>query len=210
MTLTTALERAGFTGRKTLTPASKTRRNKLKQNNNLKQNKVKKGQSGQASVEFLLTFVFGIGLTLLFVSLAMNMTRGYLVHYANFMASRAFLAHDSARSNDIRSSLNSAQEKAREVFESYPLAAFGLSPEFSVNKPTINVPSSLMAGTTATFQAKMTPFSLVGGSNEAFLRSESFLMKEPVRLQCLQSVCKAMGINNCRDLMDITVFDNGC
>lgn len=138
----------------------------------------------------------------------MNMTRGYLVHYANFMASRAFLTHDVGGRGDVGQSLNAAQTRAGEVFRRYPLASFNISPEFKVNKPLAN--SSLMSGTTATFKDRMTPFSLVGGSNEAVLHSESFLSKEPVRLQCLLSVCATMGINNCSTAIDITAFDNGC
>ena len=165
-------------------------------------------QKGQASIEFLLTFGFAIGFTLLFVSLAINMTRGYLVHYANFMASRTFLSHDTAGTGAVEQSLNAAQTRARQVFRSYPLGAFEIEAEFRVNKPLAT--SSLMSGTTATFRERMTPFSLVGGTNEATLHSESFLTKEPVRLQCLLSVCRAMGITNCNSVVDVTVFDNGC
>lgn len=165
-------------------------------------------QSGQASIEFLLTFAFGIGLTLLFVGLALNMTRGYLVHYANFMASRTFLTHDVGGIGSVEQSLNAAERRAKEAFSAYPLAAFQLSPEFKVNKPLSF--SSLMSGTTATFRERITPFSMVGGDSEAVFHSESFLTKEPVRLQCLLSTCRAMGISNCSAVMDMTVFDNGC
>lgn len=169
---------------------------------------LKTNEEGQAAIEFILTFAFGIGIVMLFVSLAMNMTRGYLVHYANFMASRTFLSYDSNTINDIETSIDRARQRARDTFNSYPLANFGVEPTLKVNTPTQY--SSLMAGTTATFMERMTPFSLVGGSNEAVFHSESFLTKEPVRLQCLLSTCEAMGIQDCSSAVDVTVFDNGC
>ncbi len=85
---------------------------------------LKNNQQGQAAIEFILTFAFGIGIVMLFVSLAMNMTRGYLVHYANFMASRTFLTYDSNSTNDVGSSINKARERAVTTFKSYPLASF--------------------------------------------------------------------------------------
>ncbi|MCO4753810.1 MAG: hypothetical protein KC478_04985 [Bacteriovoracaceae bacterium] len=155
-----------------------------------------------------MTFAFGIGLTLLFVSLAVNMTRGYLVHYANFMASRTFLSYDSASTNTIESSLNSAGNRARDTFNRYPLASFDINALFKVNRPLEK--NQALSGTTAIFKERMTPFNMVGGTNEANFLSESFLGKEPVRLQCLQSVCQSMGLGTCGSIMDITVFDNGC
>lgn len=171
-------------------------------------NTLKNNEQGQAAIEFLLTFAFGVGLVFLFVSLAFNMTRGYMVHYANFMASRTFMAYDAADINNIETSFEAAAGRAKTVFNSYPLGRLGIEPEFKVNKP--GAISSLMSGTIATIQERMTPFSLVGGDKEATLYTESFLTKEPVRLQCLTSICEAMGIGNCIELMDITVFDNGC
>lgn len=169
---------------------------------------LKNNEEGQAAIEFILTFAFGIGIVMLFVSLAMNMTRGYLVHYANFMASRTFLTYDSNSINDVETSIGAARVNAVRTFNSYPLANFGIEPQIKVNTPSQY--SSLMSGTTATFVERMTPFSLVGGTNEATFHSESFLTKEPVRLQCMLSTCEAMGIQNCASALDVTVFDNGC
>ncbi|MEX0798899.1 MAG: hypothetical protein WD025_05615 [Bacteriovoracaceae bacterium] len=152
-------------------------------------------------------------MTLLFVSLAINMTRGYLVHYANFMASRVFLSHDIGARNNFQSTLTEAGLKASEAFQRYPLGSFDIQADFNVNKPLENLESSLLAGTTAMFKERMTPFSLVGGTNEATFLSESFLGKEPIRLQCLLSVCAAMGMagpSECNSVIDVTVFDNGC
>lgn len=166
------------------------------------------GEAGQASLEFILTFIFGVGLSMLFVTLAINMTKGYIVHYANFMASRAFLVHDSADFTSKDSSLQQASAKAKDVFESYPLGQFGLDPEFSVNLPMSN--SNLMSGTIAKFDERMTPLRFIGGSNRATFYSESFLLKEPLRLQCMESLCNVMGMRSCQGDMYVTLFDNGC
>ena len=165
-------------------------------------------QKGQASIEFILTFAFGIGLSLLFVSLAINMTRGYLVHYANFMASRTFLSYDSGSTNTVDASISSAANRARDTFNRYPLASFDIEAIFKVNVPLEN--AQAMSGSTAMFKERTTPLNLVGGTNEANFLSESFLGKEPVRLQCLRSTCGAMGLGGCGSVMDVTVFDNGC
>lgn len=136
------------------------------------------------------------------------MTKGYLVHYANFMASRTFLSYDRAGIGAVEQSLKAAEVRAKDVFKSYPLGNFGISAKFGVNRPG-NV-SPLFAGATSTFSERLTPLSLVGGENRATFLSESFLGKEPPRLECHLSVCQAMGIENCNEPVDITVYDNGC
>jgi hypothetical protein len=168
-----------------------------------------KKESGQATIEFLLVFAFALGITFLFLSLAINATQGYMAKYANYMASRAFLTFDRANTN-VESNIQQAERVARQVFYSYPLSAFDIEPTFKVLKPTLGAASSLYSGTTILFSKRLTPFKLVGGGAMVNLYDESFLSKEPVRPACWKGVCNALGQTSCEGGLDITLFDNGC
>ena len=51
-------------------------------------------ESGQSTIEFLLIFVFILGFVFSALKLSFIYTNGYLVHYATFMASRAYMVVD--------------------------------------------------------------------------------------------------------------------
>ena len=172
-------------------------------------------QSGQVAIEFILTFIFALGITFLFVNQAINMTEGYLVHYVNFMASRTFLTYEQGSSSST-SNINAAESRARQVFNSYPLSEFGVKVTFEVNKPAPagNKPQ-IFSGTTALFEKKISPFSVVGGKTKAKLLSESFLGREPDRITCHEMVCYALTKDRqaCQQNaqnMDAVLYDNGC
>ena len=170
-----------------------------------------KNENGQAAIEFLLVFAFAIGITFLFMSMAINSTQGYIAQYANFMASRTFLTYDNSSNSNFESGINAAAARARDVFRGYPLEAFDI-PEngFEVKKPTLGATSSLFSGTTFQFRKRLTPFKLVGGGSMVTYYAESFLTKEPTRFACFVGTCYGVGQNNCTFGMDMTLFDNGC
>lgn len=174
--------------------------------------KINEDQRGQSSIEFILTFAFAIGISFLFVAHALNMTTGFLAHYATFMSARAFLVHD-ATSNTVGSNMQSAQRVAEKVFKIYRIDRFAKDIKLEVNKP---IPSgqfsALFSGVSATFKKRLTPYKLVGGAVKATMMSESFLGKEPLKIQCWEMTCQAMGVGKCatQGEMDITVYDNGC
>lgn len=167
-------------------------------------------QSGQASIEFILVFAFAIGITFLFLSLAINSTQGYLAQYANYMASRTFLSFDRSSNAGHAGNIDEAARVAREVFQSYPLRAFDINAEFSVLKPLDGAASSLYSGTTVKFSKRLTPFRLVGGGAMLNMYTESFLSKEPVRFSCWVGTCSGIGQGQCNYGDDITLYDNGC
>lgn len=174
--------------------------------------KINKDQKGQSSIEFIMTFAFAIGICFLFVSHAINMTTGFLAHYATFMSGRAFLTYD-ATSNTVGTNMNSAERIAKKVFNIYRLDRFGLPSSIKVYKPKpAGQNSPLFSGVTVTFQKRLTPYKLVGGAVKATMMSEGFLGKEPLKIQCWEQTCRAMGIGKCLEQgeMDITVYDNGC
>ena len=60
----------------------------------MNESKLLKNQKGQSSVEFAISFIMVIGFVFMYVKVALNFTNGYVVHYANFMASRAFMVYE--------------------------------------------------------------------------------------------------------------------
>lgn len=167
-----------------------------------------KNNKGQSTVEFVITFAFTIGLTFLFLSSSINYVGGYLVHYGNFVASRAYLTFDSS-SSSIAGSLADAKVEAERVFHSYNLSGFGAH-NVEVNSPLEVKP--LFTGTVVTYKRKLSLVKFLTGNEEATLVSESFLGKEPMRNECLTNICKAMGDGSggCSNTMDVTLYDNGC
>ncbi len=167
-------------------------------------------EDGQSAIEFILTFAFSLGFVFLFVNLALNLTAGYLNHYVNFMASRAYLTADTGVDN-VDNTLNNAAGQARAVFDKYPLTAFGIDAEFEV--VPMGTRNGLFVGTTSTFSKPISSMSIVGSTEEATLLSESLIGKEPVRRTCYDLICGAMtGNPSCNSPEEFTMvlYDNGC
>lgn len=169
-------------------------------------------EKGQSSLEFILTFAFGLGLTFLFLNQAINFTTGFLNHYVNFMASRAYMVHEIGVDN-LDTNVNVAGDIAREVFGDYNLRNFGLSPDIQII--TTREGSGLFQGTVASFSKQLSSLPFIGSGEDAVFYSESFLGKEPVRYTCYEQVCAAItgssgGCRNIADETDMVLYDNGC
>lgn len=172
-------------------------------------NFLKKNQKGQSTVEFVITFGFSMGITFLFMGMAINYVVGYMVHYGTFMASRTYLVHDVS-SKDIGATLSTAATRGKETYDKYNLQAFDAgSDKLKFNSPLEGRP--LFAGAVTTFERKVSFVRFISGTKKATLVSESLLGKEPMRSECLTSVCQAMGGGeSCSASMDVTLYDNGC
>lgn len=175
-----------------------------------------KGRLGQSTIEFLLVSVFAIGFLIVFIQLAINLTGGYLVHYATFMASRTFLVYETARNDPISDYSISAYNKAKEVFESYEVKLFGVydsNPRLNFNyhdgDPQLDY---FFTGVYYIYEQPMSLFNYLGGEVKSRMYSESFLGKEPTRGECWRRTRKAFkDLQIPNDLIDFTtVFDNGC
>ena len=123
---------------------------------------IHKDESGQSAIEFILTFAFALGVTFLFVNQARNMTEGYLVHYANFMASRAYLTYDTG-GNNKQGIIRDAGDFAEDVFKDYKLQIFGVEAKFEVIDR--NRGSALFSGTVAQFEKPLSSLPVVGKKN---------------------------------------------
>lgn len=176
----------------------------------------KVSNAGQATIEFILVFSFGLSLILMIFNSAINYTTGYLVHYATFMASRTYLTSETHGGNfaTAQFSISPAEAAARETFAQYRLEIFGVqNAEFFVNQVAFNqTPSAyLTVGTYTRYSQKVDILGRVAGNTELDLVSESFLGKEPTRVVCAIQTCKAMtGNETCGQDLDITLFDDGC
>lgn len=182
-----------------------------------------KNSKGQSTIEFILTITFSIGFLFLFLTLGLNFTTGYIVHYATFMASRTYLVKEVA-SQDPGSDDNYAMAESKKVFDSYNVKKFqkGLSSsDLEFNKPGGSGKYEFV-GVSVNFKRELSKFSPLGGKQEIDLTSESFIGREPVRIDCLTRICEAMtgggdgpsltptGCTSGVQQMYFTTEDNGC
>lgn len=171
-------------------------------------------ESGQSTVEFILTFAFGVSLILVIFNSALNYATGYLVQYATFMASRVYLTADShtGRIGSVEPSLSGSTEKARAAYNNYNLSIFIPNGEFRINPAGATDASTyLTVGAYTKFQMSIDVLGRITGQQKLEMVSESFLGKEPTRAECATRVCKAVtGQDNCEGTLDVTLFDNGC
>lgn len=170
-------------------------------------------QKGQSAIEFILVIGFALGITFLFVTQTFNTTKGYLVHYANFSASRVYLTADRGN-RVVGSNLAFAESRARQHLDSFNLdSVFGLDVECEFNN-YVNT-NALFTGSVCRFEATTNFLPLIGGGDKARLVSESFLGKEPTRANCYEMTCEAVtgSRTTCESKisnMDVTLYDNGC
>lgn len=168
-------------------------------------------ERGQSTIEFILTFAFGVSFVLVIFNSAINYARGYLVHYATFMASRVYLTADENRSDPIIS-YNYAEELSKEAFAQYKLTALNIPDSaYQVNTAPTTENRHLLVGGHTSFELEIDVIGRVAGERKLQLVSESFLGKEPTRAACYAQVCKAItGSDTCDTSMDITLYDDGC
>lgn len=170
-------------------------------------------ESGQVAIEFILVLAFALGITFLFMAQTFNATKGYLLHYATFTASRVYLTFDNGTQN-IPGTYSSAEARAREHLEKFQLEnIFGISADCDFENYLST--NALFTGAVCEFETATNFFPLIGGGDKARLVSESFLGKEPVRRTCYEQLCETMTGNRNACLsqfekMDITLYDNGC
>lgn len=181
----------------------------MRQDFSVRPKSILRNNSGQASIEFILTMIFTLGITLLFIALAINTTKGYIAHYVTYMSARTFLVHDSGLKG-VGGNLQSARESAKETFDQYNLSSIGISDNgFKVESDTSQ--SNLFKGVTLTFSQILSPLSVIANGASATFHSEALLGKEPFRTECYQSICTQLtGNSTCSISQLVTVMDNGC
>lgn len=174
---------------------------------------IKRNEKGQSTVEFILTFAFGVSLILVIFSTSMNYATGYLVHYATFMASRVYLSSDNSLISPM-ASIGDAGQKAKDAFGVYNLSIFGVpNSNFDINPVEDGMSPSqyLTVGGRTTFELTIDVMGRITGGEKLEMVSESFLGKEPTRGECIKRTCYGItGSTECNQTNDVTLFDNGC
>jgi hypothetical protein len=152
----------------------------------------RKNNKGQSTIEFIMTFTSAVGFIFLFFKMAINYTNGYMVHHATYMASRAFLVNDSEGAPDDLGRDQAAFKLANSVFaKNLPK---GLVNGFD-GKLTANFPApGMLIPFIGVWIQYTQPFSMgfIGGKDVVTFRSESFLGREPTRLETMKQVCSAI------------------
>jgi hypothetical protein len=169
--------------------------------------------AGQSSIEFLFSFSITFIFIMLFVSLAMNLTSGYMVHLATYNASRVYLVYDR-NTNAAFSTVDQEAEKEAEKQFYNPIGNFlkemgakiGAVGELKFNSPDS---ASRYEFVGAYFKFKKdfsyVPFMSGGDVPKLDLESQSYIGREPTRLTCLKSLQKIMSGKK-----HSTMYDNGC
>ncbi|MBF0299103.1 MAG: hypothetical protein HQK51_10310 [Oligoflexia bacterium] len=177
-----------------------------------------KKQKGQSTIEFLLCFAFSFGVIGMFISLALNFTMGYFVHYATYMAGRTYLVADNY-SREMSSAQDFARRKAMSTFEEIFNSLFKsgssklikLRGSSSDSLVIYNITRSkerkakLFTGAFVEFEQKMV-VPAIGGGPTLKLKSEAFLGKEPPRGECYTRLKSLLSNGN----KEVTLYDDGC
>lgn len=169
-------------------------------------------QEGQSTIEFILTFTFGLSAILVIFNSAMNYSVGYLVHYATFMSSRTYLTVDS-ESDIVGSSDAVARREATAAFDRFFLSRFGIpnnAHRINPQQPNMMASDYLMVGSITSYEREMDMLGKLTGDAKILMVSESFLGKEVTRAVCADRICYAMGAQSCPMTWDVTLFDDGC
>ncbi|MBT3235455.1 MAG: hypothetical protein HN353_05865 [Bdellovibrionales bacterium] len=165
-------------------------------------------QSGQSTIEFLSGFIVMVSFIFIFVDFALNLTNGYLVHYATFMASRSYLVGDN-NSNDPIGSEGHAMKNAKKVFKQYMYLNLKGKLRFNQGLGGEDV-KKVYVGAYYQYSPRFSSAAILTGNKKMNFISESFLGREPSKASCLDRVCRAIKDlgGDCQN--HTSLIDNGC
>ena len=168
-----------------------------------------KSESGQSTIEFIMTFTAAVGFIFLFLKMAMNYTDGFMVHHATYMAARSYLVDDQERQSLIEGDTR-ALVKAKTVFNRY--MPDGLITGVNANALSDNNPSEAKfpayVGLYYEFTRKFSS-GFIGGKESIRFISEAFLGREPTRSETRTQVCEALKSLGSSCNVHVTLDDNG-
>lgn len=169
-----------------------------------------KNNKGQSTIEFILTFTAAVGFIFLFLKMATNYTNGYMVHHAVYMASRSYLVADTETQQTAEGRDKNAFDLAKQVFhKNLPDALIpGFDGELKENNAS-SVKYSAFTGVYVEF-TQIFSMGFVGGKDPIKFRAESFLGREPSRVESIEQTCRAIKyiVGNSCDVQ-ATLDDNG-
>ncbi len=167
---------------------------------------------GQSTIEFLATFSFSLLFVFLFFKMALNFTNSYLVQFATFQASRAYLVYDTGLA--VEQDVNFSQS----VFNKYTnliSGAFKTAPSFGIREAgSANNEKALYIGAYSEYTDIFSFSDTMGGKKDVTFKSESYIGKEPGRSACKLNICEISMSGDlksfCEDKVYVTHYDNGC
>jgi len=167
-------------------------------------------KQGQSTIEFLATFGIAIIFLFIFIKFSLNVTKGYMIHFATFMASRAYMVADNFSQNPSSTDSNAAQIAQNDIFKKIvsdsSVSAEFISPDQATKK--------FFVGVVTSFSQKFAFSTGLGGDKVINFISESFLGRTIPYSECVLRSCAAIkgavpSVNtNCNK--NTTVYDNGC
>jgi hypothetical protein len=186
-------------------------------------------ERGQSTLEFALAMIFVIAFLLFFFQLSMIFAWGSYVHYATFMAARAYLSAGSSQ-DDQRSRAREVIVRMLKKSESLPnqdrlpAIAVGTQGQQGVDITGMDIDptpfdsasetKSWLQGVRYTFKSKLflMPFgkpsaASSGSANRITLKAESFLGREPSDQECASGM-KSQWSGQQQD--NGSYYDNGC
>ena len=164
---------------------------------------------GQSVIEFLLTFGFTVMILFVFVKITINVTNGFMVHYATYMTSRSFLVHDNHAKTESSTDVEAERFAKAEVFDKILTSWKGSAPVF--NRPA-SVTNKVYTGVRVDFEQNFAFGNMIAGNDPINFKSESFLGRIPVVGECVKGVCAGItgGEETCGNDGNTTLYDNGC
>lgn len=167
-------------------------------------------ERGQSTIEFLISFVFVLGFLFLFLRLSIVYTNGYLLHYATYTASRAYMVVDNGSLQENGSD-GAAFTKAKTVFDKIINTGQLSGTTLKDNSVDADNMNKLLVGVYADMTEYFMVPGVTGSRKDLNLKSESFLGREPTRGECIQSLCRVIrGITGVSCTAMTTLDDNGC
>jgi hypothetical protein len=187
------------------------------------------GLLGQSTIEFILTLILALGCLMFFFQITMIFSFGSYVHYATFMAARAYLSAGENQDDQVqRATYVITSMLKRSVGQSgadkFPKIGKGFGGDSGVPGLTLSPPSqfnkndmafSWMQGARYTFKSRLFLISLTGfgksaqqsvsntSANIITLTSESWLGRETSQDECRSFMAQTGNPSG-------AYYDNGC
>tara|TARA_B100000927_G_C16372599_1_gene432146 strand:- start:150 stop:656 length:507 start_codon:yes stop_codon:yes gene_type:complete len=167
-----------------------------------------KNNKGQSTAEFILAFAFMSLFVIVFIQMAENYVKGYVVHYATYMTSRSYLVQDegsnSIGTNDSRAESFAKSNVLRKMLKINSKYKITFRGPYSGGK-------QVLSGTVVEYSESFSPSDMVGGTDKVLFKSESFLGRTFSSAECAVNICKVVESLGASCVSEhVTAFDNGC
>ena len=174
---------------------------------------IHKNKNGQSLAEFILTFGIVCLIIILFAKLALNYTKGYMIHYANYMTSRSYMVQDNNSANPETADGAAFTTAVNDVYKKL-YGQIRLSDVVALKPGRVDNP--VFVGIKTEIEEDFSFSPMVGGEGKVKLISESFLGREPTISECAIGTCigvrevsgDSCGAGGTASLT--TLWDNGC